>query len=124
MLDSLVALVLRVSGRVSPKTSAESESLYWRARAEAETRRAVVSSTSHAAAPARTIGRWGPHGPRWAAKSAEMAHFAVSGRPKCEIWALCAVSYLVLGKLSNDMKNCAISATLSIQAVHLVVYDL
>ena len=55
---------------------------------------------------------------------AEMAHFAVSGRPKCEIWALCAVSYLVLGKLSNDMKHCAISATLSIQAVYLVVWDL
>ena len=103
-LDRVVAFVWRDSGRVALRTRAQNRALYPYTRADAESARAAASSTPHAAAPARTIGRWGPHGPRWAAKSAEMAHFAVSGRPKCEIWALCAVSYLVLRELASDME--------------------
>ena len=61
---------------------------------------------------------------RRAAESAEMARFAVSERPNCEIWASGAVSYLDLGESANDMEKCAISARLSIERVQWVIDDL
>ena len=90
----------------------------------AESARAAASSTPHAAAPARTIGRWGPHGPRWAAESAEMARFGVTGGGILEILASGAVSYLEIERRPSSTSNRAISAKLSMDRAHLVMIDL
>ena len=104
----------RDSGRVPPRTRAKNWSWITCTRADAESARAAASSTPHAAAPARTIGRWGPHGPRWAAESAEMAQFLMSEAPHPPKTCPGAVSRARLQIARNECKKCAISATLSV----------
>ena len=123
-LDRVVALVWRDSGRVALRTRAQNRALYPYTRADAESARAAASSTPHVAAPARTVGRWGPHGPRWAAESAEMARFGVTGGGILEILASGAVSYLEIERRPSSTSNCAISAKLSMDRAHLVMIDL
>ena len=123
-LRALVFAAGRDSGRVPLRTRAKNWSWTTCTRADAESARAAASSTPHAAAPARTIGRWGPHGPRWAAESAEMARFGVTGGGIFEILALCAVSYLEIERRPSLTLNCAISARLSMDRAHLVIIDL
>ena len=113
-LRALVFAAGRDSGRVPLRTRAKNWPWITCTRADAESARAAASSTPHAAAPARTIGRWGPHGPRWAAESAEMAQFLMSEAPHPQKTAPGAVSRARLHIARNEREKCAISATLSV----------
>ena len=123
-LRALVFAAGRDSLRVPLRTRAKDSQWITCTRADAESARAAASSTPHAAAPARTIGRWGPHGPRWAAESAEMAQFLMSEAPHPPKTCPGAVSRARLQIARNECKKCAISATLSMDRAHLVIIDL